>query len=201
MKRLRRTVFRTLLAVVLVGASAPAQPSQTDYFPLVVGRSWEYDAVLDPVIGGPRRSRATTTMPRVVAVAGETYFVLVTTVAGTPIGDVTEELRYRSGPAGVVRTTDADESESLFLPRDVAVGDRWDTHVGGVDLRCEAVAVERIVGADGTVYDDCLKVVTRSDSGAAVNDATWFAPGTGVVKKTMKRRLYSIEILLRRVGD
>lgn len=195
------TSIATLVAVWLCGEFVPAQPSQVDYFPIAVGRSWEYDAVLDPVIGGPRRGRATSTMPRAVVVAGETYVALVTTVKGTPIGDVTEELHYRTGATGVVRTTDADESDSLFLPRDVAVGDRWETRVGGVDLDCEAVAEERVVGADGTVYDACLKVVSRTRSGAAVNDATWFAAGTGVVKKTMKRRLYTIEILLRRVGD
>lgn len=195
------TLIATFVAVGFVVGSSPAQPSQVDYFPLVVGRSWEYDAVLDPVIGGPRRARATSTMPRSVMVAGETYVAHVTTVNGTPIGDVTEELHYRSVTDGVVRTTNADESDSLFLPRDVGVGDRWETRVGGVELDCEAVTVERVVGADGTVYDECLKVVSRTRSGGAVNDATWFAAGTGVVKKTMKRRLYSIEILLRRVGD
>ena len=160
-----QTVLSIVWSLSLVSFAA-AQSLQPDYFPISVGRSWEYDAVLDPVIGGPRRSQATTTIPREHVIRGDSYVILVTTVKGTPIGDVTEELHYRPSPAGVLRMTDADDAATLFLPRDVAVGDRWKTCVGGVELGCEAVAIEQVRGADGTVYDGCLRIVTRGGDGA-----------------------------------
>lgn len=179
--------------------SLPAQTPETNYFPLAEGMRWDYDSQFKRILGSVQKSSAVTEIKGQKDVKDKKYFVLTTTVEDTPIGDYSEELYYRSDNAAILRTTAVDREETAFLPHNVKVGDRWETTVAGKLLIVEAVAVENVTGADGTVYKDCLKLSTKTKKGSAVDDTTWLAPGVGVVKKNMRRTLYTIDVLLRQV--
>lgn len=175
------------------------QPPVTSYFPMEVGLRWEYDSQFKRLLGTPQKSTATTEIKEQKEVRGNSYFSLQTTVEDTPIGDYTEELYYRPGKYGILRTTPVDRDETSFLPFEVKIGDKWESVLAGKNVVFEALAFEDVTGADGTVYKKCLKVSCKSEKGSGVNDTTWLAPNVGVVKKSIRRSLYSIEVHLRQL--
>lgn len=192
-------VMSGLIALHCAQQTLHAQVPNRDYFPTAVGMRWEYDSQFKRILGSVQKSSALTEIKEAKDLKGQKYFVLKTTVEDTPIGDYSEELYYRSDDAAILRTTTVDKAETVFLPHNVKVGDRWETTVAGKSLVVQALALEDVTGADGTLYKDCLKLSTKTAKGAAVDDTTWLAPGVGVVKKSMRRTLYSIDVLLRQM--
>lgn len=179
------------------GASPPLSFSTPDYFPLAVGRSWQF------LWKGKEDERWESTM-KVIKGNGEWFWV----EEDIPAGRYKSRAYTRYGwlPTGLVNTAKVVGTDTtlflpdrLILPRDIEQGREYQTRYRQKEVRKEVqgaekeiVQVQKLIAKQGVTtplgrYPDCLVVETITYEPQAPNETrrrkvVWYARGLGPVK-------------------
>lgn len=170
-----------VLCLLLTTASACAQTSSKDYFPLAAGARWKYT-------GRVSSPNGQFDVPTSIYISGETiirgrrylkYVIASDLSALTKSPRRSEEVRYyRAAQDGIyfLLGKDTEGGELLEMPLPILAGVSWLS--GMSEARAEYAGT---IKAGECEYADCLKITYMGASGVRRTEY-YLAPGVGIIR-------------------
>jgi hypothetical protein len=174
---------------------ANAEVISADYFPLVVGSTWEYRVKYTLPAIGSGEVASTATATEKCCFGDHDWTRIRTQYFGTPI-KLDSSVLFRVGEDGIYQVPEANNQkvESLCIPLRVRKGQNWTVRSGKLSGTETLVDFESVRCAEKS-YEDCLHLRAVSDKGQMDR---WLARGVGLVRADLSSGGISISMLLKR---
>src|SRR6185437_444726 len=170
-----------------------------DYMPLSLGDRWEYDVTIELPLLAAKQASATTKVEGLYEIDGKKYYKVVMQVSGAPVNP--KSVVYcRPTAKGVFQILEGEEKESewLYLPRELKVGQKWTAATSGSKFTFE-VTGRGDVDCLGKTYKNCFQITVDMQSKfGSIKQEQWLAPGIGLVKQVDHHSLFDSTAVLRK---
>jgi hypothetical protein len=173
--------FLALFVVALFAVSG-ARAEQDLYNPLAVGLRWDVDVEMTTPGGGTVNGSAVREILGTKTINDVSYFIVKTSFTGLPsMKDITMYRRKTARGIYAINALDKEGREFLEAALPLAVGQSWKTVIFSTVVMSTVEAKESVT-VGGKTYEDCVKVVYKTDRGPS---GTYYqAPDVGNVLET-----------------
>jgi len=163
-------------------AVAGARAEQDLYNPLAVGLRWDVDVEMKTPGGATVQGSAVREITGTETINNLSYFVVRTSFTGLPnMRNMTMYRRKTARGIYAINAVDKEKREYLEAVLPLNVGQSWKTVIFS-SVIVSTVEAKESVTAGGKTYENCIKVIYKTDNGPS--GSYYQAPDVGNVLET-----------------